>query len=163
MTVSAIIALPHDELSAVGRKDRNNWTSAATAQAAANENRGVQVTGYLAATRESGSESCNGKSDVYHDFHLWITESPGVDKRNGIVVEAIPFWKEQFPAWQLKTFEKLVSEHAKVRVSGWILWDEEHGDEVGKSRGSLWEVHPITKFEVLSGDTWKELSAPVIP
>jgi hypothetical protein len=163
MSVAQVIALPHDELSAMGRESRSRWSSAAAEQASANENRGVQVVGYLAHAKESGAEACNGKSDVYHDFHIWITASPGEDKRNGIVVEAIPFWKEQFPSWQLKAFENLASNNAKVRVSGWILWDEEHGDEVGKSRGSLWEVHPVTKFEVSSGGKWEDLQIGVIP
>ena len=163
MSVAQVIALPHDELSAMGRESRSRWSSAAAEQASANENRGVQVVGYLAHAKESGAEACNGKSDVYHDFHIWITALPGEDKRNGIVVEAIPFWKEQFPSWQLKAFENLASNNAKVRVSGWILWDEEHGDEVGKSRGSLWEVHPVTKFEVSSGGKWEDLQTGVIP
>ncbi len=163
MSVAQIIAFPHDELSAMGKESRSRWPQAAMDQASAYEDRGVQVTGYLAHAKESGAEACNGKSDIYHDFHIWLTESPGEDKRNGIVVEAIPYWKEQFPSWQLSTFEQLASENAKVRVSGWILWDEEHGDEVGKSRGSLWEVHPITKFEVLSGGKWEELKTGLVP
>ena len=163
ISVAQIIALPHDELSAMGKESRNRWSSAATEQASANENRGVQVVGYLSHAKESGSEACNGKSDIYHDFHIWITQSPGEDKRNGIIVEAIPYWKEQFPSWQLDAFEKLASENAKVRVSGWLLWDEEHGDEVGKSRGSLWEIHPVTKFEISSGGKWEELKTGIIP
>ncbi|MFI5263353.1 MAG: hypothetical protein ACHQM6_02430 [Candidatus Kapaibacterium sp.] len=163
MSVSQIISLPHDMLSAMSKEDRRKWTRAASEQASANENRGVQVVGYLAHAKESGAEACNGKSEIYHDFHLWLTDSPGVDKREGIVVEVTPYWKEQFPAWKLTTFEKLASEQAKVRVSGWILWDEEHGDEVGKSRSSLWEIHPITKFEIFSNGKWEELTSPETP
>ena len=159
LSVSQIISLPHDALDLTGKEKRSRWSSSAIDQASANENRGVQVVGYLAHAKESGSEACNGKSEIYHDFHIWITESPGEDKSSGVIVEATPFWKEQFPSWQLRTFEKLASVHAKVRVSGWILWDEEHGDEVGKSRGSLWEVHPFTKFEVFSGGKWIDLGS----
>jgi hypothetical protein len=156
-SVSQIISLPHDALDIMGKEKRSRWSSSAIEQAAANENHGVQVIGYIAHAKESGAEACNGKSDTYHDYHIWITESPGEDKSQGIIVEAIPYWKEQFPAWKLETFEKLASENAKVRVTGWLLWDEEHGDEVGKSRGSLWEVHPFTKFEIFSGGRWVEL------
>ena len=159
LSVSQIISLPHDALDMMGKEKRSRWSSSALDQAAVNENRGIEVVGYLAHAKESGSEACNGKSDIYHDFHIWITESPGEDKSKGIIVEATPFWKEQYPSWQLKIFEKLANQNAKVRVSGWILWDEEHGDEVGKSRGSLWEVHPFTKFEIYSGGKWVELGA----
>ncbi len=158
MSISAIIAMNHDQLSSMGKVMRSKWTSDAIAEAAADEGKAVRVTGYLAHAKESGSEACNGKSEVYHDFHIWITESPEENKNQGIIVEATPFWKEQFPDWQLKTFEHLANQHAKVRVSGWILWDEEHGDEVGKSRGSLWEIHPFTKFEVFSGGSWQDIS-----
>ena len=161
-SVTQIISLQHGALDIMGKERRSRWSSAAVNQAAENENRAVQVIGYLAHAKESGSEACNGHSDIYHDFHLWITESPGEDKNRGIVIEAIPYWKEQFPAWQLQIFEKLASQNAKVRVSGWILWDEEHGDEVGKSRGSLWEIHPFTKFEVFSGGKWVELGMEVL-
>ena len=158
MSVAEIIAINHDELSAVGKAMRSRWTSAAVDEATTDENKAVRVTGYIAHAKESGSEACNGKSDVYHDFHIWITPSPNDDKNQGIIVEATPFWKEQFPDWQLHTFEKLANEHAKVRVSGWLLWDEEHGDEVGKSRGSLWEIHPFTKFEVFIDGTWQNIA-----
>lgn len=160
MTVSQIINLPHDELSKQGAKDRVRWSSAAAAQASESENKGVQVEGYLAKVRESDEETANGKNPLYHDFHLWITEFPAENKNKGIVVEAIPFWKEYYSGWQLHAFEKIALKNAKVRVTGWIFWDQEHGSEVGKSRGSIWEVHPITKFEVFEGGKWLELNAP---
>jgi hypothetical protein len=144
------------------KEHRRKWTSEAVQQAARSENHGVQVSGYVAKVKEEGPEACNGKSDIYHDFHIWLTEAPGQDKSTGIVVEAIPFWKEQFPAWQFNSFDKLAYEHVKVRVTGWILWDEEHGDEVGKSRGSLWEIHPFTKFEVFIHGKWQELEPGVV-
>jgi hypothetical protein len=163
MTISQIIALPHDVLDYMEKKRRKNWSSEAASQALLYEQKGVQVEGYLARVKEEGPEACNGKSEVYHDFHIWITEAPGQNKNTGIVVEAIPFWKEQFPAWTYNTFDKLAFEHAKVRVTGWLMWDQEHGDEVGKSRGSLWEIHPVTKIEVYTGAGWRELQNRVIP
>ena len=159
LSVSQIMALPHSELSSMGKEDRKKWTATAIAQADASESHGVQVVGYLAKAKESGSEACNGKSDALHDFHIWITESPGENKNQGIIIEATPYWKEQFPAWTLQAFEKLALNNAKVRILGWLLWDDEHADEVGKSRGSLWEVHPFTKFEVEIGGSWKELGS----
>src|SRR5579872_5438760 len=105
MTISQIIALPHDALDMMEKEKRNRWSHDAIDQAAKSEAKGVQVIGYLSKVREEGPEACNGKSDTYHDFHLWITESPYDNKNTGIVVEAIPFWKEQFPAWKFETFE----------------------------------------------------------
>lgn len=161
MTIAQIIDLPHDELSKQGAKDRIRWSSAATALAVTTESKGVQIEGYLAKVKESDTETANGRSEVYHDFHLWITESPDQNKNKSIIVEAIPYWKEYFPQWQLHTFQKIVTAHSKVRVTGWIFWDQEHGSEVGKSRGSLWEIHPFTKFEVFSGGQWQELTPSI--
>ncbi|MEI8134660.1 MAG: hypothetical protein WCH46_06220 [bacterium] len=156
--ISQIIGLPHTALDMMESEHRKKWSVAARDEAASAETKGVRVVGYLSKVREQGPEACNGKSEIYDDFHLWITESPYQNKNEGIVIEATPFWKEHFPSWQLITFEKLAFEHARVRVTGWLLWDQEHGDEVWKSRGSLWEIHPITKFEIYTGDGWHELA-----
>jgi len=44
-----------------------------------------------------------------------------------------------------------------VRVSGWLLLDQEHPDQVGRTRGTIWEVHPIMRFEVQRGGRWVAL------
>jgi hypothetical protein len=45
----------------------------------------------------------------------------------------------------------------KVRISGWLLMDQEHPDQVGKTRGTIWEIHPIIAFDVQRGNTWVSL------
>ena len=35
-----------------------------------------------------------------------------------------------------------------VRVSGWLTVDPDHVNHLGKYRDTLWEIHPIAKFEV---------------
>ncbi|MFI5263534.1 MAG: hypothetical protein ACHQM6_03360, partial [Candidatus Kapaibacterium sp.] len=141
MSVADIIALPHDILTAIGNKARYTWSSAATNQASASESKSVVVTGYIYAAKESSNESCNGDNNSYHDFHIWITASPGEDKSKAIITEATPFWKEQFSGWQLAAFEQLATQNAQVRISGRIMWDEDHPEEIGSTRASLWEVH----------------------
>jgi hypothetical protein len=157
VSVSDIIGFQHDILSAMGTEDRYRWTAAAKSQATVSELQGVRLTGYITAAKEEGNESCNGNNDNYHDFHIWITGSAGEDKTKSIVVEATPFWREQFSGWQLTKFEQLVSQNAQVRISGWIMWDEDHPEQIGSSRASLWEIHPITKFEYFSGGIWQTL------
>ncbi len=46
----------------------------------------------------------------------------------------------------------------RVRVCGWTMLDPEHPSEVGGSRSTLWEVHPILHIDVqrAEGD-WQEL------
>lgn len=159
MSVPEIIAFDHSALDDAGRKQRSNWSEAATTQAAKYEQMGVRVEGYLIAAKQSGAESCNGESETYRDDHLWLAASADDQKRDGLVVEVTPYWNERHPEWDLKTLTRLAREHTRIRVSGWILWDEEHADEVGKSRGSQWEIHPITRIEVTQGNGWQLLSA----
>ena len=146
-SVEDIISFPHDAIDNEGREHRERWNNSAASQAGKFESQGVTVEGYLIAAKESGQEACNGHSETYRDFHIWIGSSANAAKSESIIVELTPFWQEQFPEWTIRRLESRVSSHPKVRVTGWILWDEEHADEVGKSRGSEWEVHPVTKFE----------------
>ena len=154
MTVAQIEAIPASVLDESERKKRMNWAGPAEDYVEKEERRGVRVTGYLIRAKESGDESCNGYSEALHDYHIWISDAPTSDKASGMIVEVTPRWKSVRPQWQLRTFEKLSNDHAKVRVTGWLMWDEEHPDEVGKSRGTQWEIHPVTNVEVYSGDNW---------
>ncbi len=157
VSVSDITGIQHDILSAAGTEDRYKWTQAAQNQAASGELRAVRLSGFIIGVKEEGNESCNGNNDNYHDYHIWITDSVSKNKSKSIVAEATPFWKEQFSGWQLMKFQELVSQNSQVRISGWIMWDEDHPEQLGITRASLWEVHPITKFEYFSGGIWETL------
>jgi hypothetical protein len=37
------------------------------------------------------------------------------------------------------------------------MMDPEHPDQIGKTRGTIWEIHPIMQIETRSGGTWKPL------
>ena len=37
------------------------------------------------------------------------------------------------------------------------MLDPEHADMVGSARGTIWEIHPITKIEVWKNGTWVDL------
>ncbi len=45
----------------------------------------------------------------------------------------------------------------QVRISGWLMLDPEHADMVGSARGTIWEVHPITKIEMWKNGAWVDL------
>jgi hypothetical protein len=157
-SLSDIINLPHDVLAAMGARDRRNWTSAAADQAKQSEKLAVTVTAYLIADKEEGNESCNGNNPKYHDFHLWIADSLNFGKDKSLIAEAIPYWQEQFSKWLLPIFDTLAVHKSLVRISGRVMWDEDHPDDLGKYRGSLWEIHPMTKFEYSTGSEWHELA-----
>ncbi len=55
------------------------------------------------------------------------------------------------PEVDRENFQRMMAamqQGSRVRISAWILWGEEHGDQVGKSRGTLREIHPIHRIEV---------------
>lgn len=70
-----------------------------------------------------------------------------------MIVEPTPNMLSQHPSSRLHTLQQLARQGAKVRVSGWVMYDPEHPDQLDKTRGTLWEVHPVTKIEVWSGGT----------
>jgi hypothetical protein len=169
-TVPQVIGIINDVLMQEGRRQRKNWYPSARLFAEEKESWGVRVTGYLIRAKQSGVESGNGYIDSLRDYHLWIGDRPMAERRTTMVAEITPRWKIVHPEWHLRMFKRLAEQRAKVRVTGWLLWDQEHGSEVEKSRGTSWEVHPVTKFEVWSDSTWIELKAlpekdsiPVLP
>jgi len=156
-TPEGITALKHSLLDGDGRKHRSNWDADAQKYLASMESIGARLTGYLIAVKQSGPESCNGYVDSLRDYHIWVGDSPQATKSQSVIVEMTPRWKEVHPEWRLRYLEKLVESHARVRASGWLFWDEEHANEVDKSRGTQWEVHPVTQFEVSSNGAWQTL------
>jgi hypothetical protein len=155
-SVGQILAIPSTKLEGTDDNTRKYWSDEAKQYAAKWESKGVIVEGYLVKARESGRESANGGSDKYQDYHLWIVQEKNEQRSSSVIAEVTPRIKATKPSWTIENFVKLSNKHTKVRVTGWLLWDEEHGDEVGKSRGSQWEIHPMTKFEIFEKGEWKE-------
>lgn len=125
------------------------------------EQRGVVLDGFLLGFKHEGPESPNCYSDVRRDFHMWIgaaKPTTNADTRamraEAVVVEPTPAMQDSHPSWTEQSFLKLVGQH--VRITGWLMFDPEHPDQLGKTRGTLWEVHPAMKIEVQRGGGWVE-------
>jgi hypothetical protein len=140
-----------------GRVPRSEWPQAALDETHAWERKGVAVDGYLLKVRHEGPESCNCHSEEDRDYHIWLGASPDDDRASAIVVEISPREVPQHPGWRLRTLQKLARDHARVRISGWLMWDQEHPEQIGKTRGTLWEIHPIHRIEVFNGGGWEDL------
>ena len=102
-------------------------------------------------------ESFNSHSRRHLDYHLWLAANPNEDRSRSIIVEFSPRLLPSHPNWRLRFFSRLARDRARVRVSGWLLWDQEHPEQIGKTRGTLWEIHPFHRFEVFSGGRWRDL------
>lgn len=143
----------------VERRARRQWSSADRKAVARWEGTPVSVEGYLAGAKVEGPETpnCHGADSKYRDWHIWLSPTPGKDRRRSIVVETTPRVRAQHPRWRIGALQKAARNGERVRISGWLMLDPEHPDQVGKTRGTIWEVHPIMRIEVRKGSGWESL------
>jgi hypothetical protein len=135
----------------------------------------VVVVAYVKKSRGESPETVNCSMNVpntavYHDIHISLVADPNDDECGGIVAEMIPHHR---PAtWTPNLVNKLAAAKVQVRVTGDLMFDSSHTPCVvgaaipgDPARVSLWEVHPIYKFEVCtkqdcsSGRGWVLLDA----
>jgi hypothetical protein len=159
------VAVPFDAVSqlewpqTIERRRRADWSAGDTATVSRYEGIPVSVEGYLAGARQEGPESpnCHGADALFRDFHIWLTKTAGEDRTRSIVVEMTPALRAQHLNWTTEVLGHVVRDKNKVRVSGWLMLDPEHPDQVGKTRGTIWEIHPIVRFEVERDGRWVPL------
>jgi hypothetical protein len=136
---------------------RSKWSAKDKQIVAGPEKEGVQIEGFLGFVKSEGAERCNCGDPDETDSHIWVCPAPKSPKKSCVVVEATPRWQEANDSWDQTSFSALAHEKAPVRITGWLTYDQDHGSEVGKSRASLWEIHPITKIEVKKDGSFEEL------
>jgi hypothetical protein len=118
----------------------------------------VQLLGFVKTARQEGKESVNCGSNVtddpsFHDIHISIVLNPADSECSGVVVEMTPHHR---PAeWTPEHVKQVARAGLLVRVTGQRMFDSSHtqcqnGTAISgdPARISLWEVHPIYKFEV---------------
>ena len=138
---------------------RDEWSSADTMTISHYEGVPLMVEGYLAEVTEQGPEACNCYSQNHdmRDFHLWLTGRPTQDRSQSIIVEVTPRLRAVHSAWQLENLRNLARDQVPVRISGWLMFDPDHPDLLGKTRGTLWELHPVMRIEVQQQGGWVQL------
>src|SRR5712692_2514012 len=143
----------------VSKAPRAHWDRATLTALGPQEKRAVQVVGYLLKVKLEGQEATNCRSDAQQDrdFHVWLANSPDDDRSDAVVVEVTPRVRAQHKSWSLTNLNRLVNQRSRVRISGWLMLDQEHPEQVDKTRTTLWEIHPILKIEVWTGGQWREL------
>jgi hypothetical protein len=157
ITVAKLLSVEHTSLDAAGNAFRANWPNASLAEAALWEQRGATLEGYLLDAMQQQPAAWNCNDVLRCDYQLWIGISPDADPSNAIIVGISPRLLPSHPNWRLGILNRLAKDRAKVRISGWLLWDQQYQEEVGKSRSTLWEIHPIHVIEVWSGGGWRNL------
>jgi hypothetical protein len=80
--------------------------------------------------------------------HLWINANQSTDRSESIVAEVTPRLRAKHPKWTATAFNRLAQKHTRVRISGWLMLDQEHPEQLGETRATLWEIHPIMQIEI---------------
>lgn len=145
----------------VAPKSRMSWSQNQLSQIAPFEGAAVALTAYLDRVKVEGPESCNchmkQRPDV--DWHMWVTAHQGEFKKDAIVVETTPRIRKDHLNWTTAALKPFVQSENEVRISGWLMFDPEHREQLGKFRNTLWEIHPITRIEVFKDGGWVDLDA----
>jgi hypothetical protein len=127
------------------------------------EGQGVVLTGYVKSALLGGPETANcGDSrhpnwepNQVEDIVIKIVASPGDSECSGVVVEMIPYHRPA--SWTTRYVQAVGQAKLKIRVTGQLMFDSQgmpcaNGKAIAETdkstRTSLWEVHPVYKFEV---------------
>ena len=142
----------------VEQKERKLWSAEDTAAIAKYEGIPVVVEGYLAGAKESGAEStnCGMTSPDMVDWHVWFVKNSGEGRNISIVIEPTPRSRANHQ-WTLAKLKPVIDNQERVRISGWVFFDPEHPDQLAKTRGTLWEIHPVMQIEVFQNSQWVPL------
>lgn len=155
VALSTLISLtfPQD----IGKVRRDNWTSADVSAVAPYEGVAIRTVGYLVDVKHEGTESPNCHDVDHRDFHVWIVPNQSDGKASAMVVEVAPRVRDQRPGWTDTALSNLRGQ--KVRISGWLMLDQEHPEQLGKTRATLYEIHPILHIEVSQGGGWTSIDS----
>ena len=135
------------------------------------EKRQGTVEGYIVHAKPGGAESCNCDVAAKNvlDTHVNVVDKPqdpNVDPKTlpGVSLIAEITWRVRasHADWTVANLQKLDLQHsgARVRITGRLLYDNVHWDMIHKNqRGTLWEIHPIRRIQVLVKNSWVDFTA----
>lgn len=133
-------------------EDRARWSEAKAAV----------VEGYVLEVRPGGVEAANCYTLAGRDTHIHIAPRKDAPLDGRFVLEITPRLREwaarQGSDWSEAALASALTGRL-CRFEGWLFFDREHADEaantapeaVGNWRATAWEIHPITRIEILDG------------
>lgn len=158
-SVDDVVSLPYPQ--GVERVRRSNWSSADAQAIDKYEGQAIEVEGYVLNIRHEGPESPNCHDQSARDYHSWIGAAPSSDpsaRADSFIAELTPRVVALNPNWGSSTdILRLRGQH--VRIAGWLMMDQEHPEQLRHTRGTLWEIHPITRIEVEQNGQWIDLAS----
>jgi hypothetical protein len=131
--------------------DRARWS----------ESRAARVEGYVVEVAEGGVEAANCYAFDGRDVHIHVAARADAPRAEWVVVEVTPRAKrwaaERGWDWRAAALKKELTGR-RCRFEGRLLFDREHAGESehtapgerGNWRATAWELHPVTRIEVLN-------------
>ena len=128
--------------------DRARWPTA----------RAARVEAYVVAVGEAKVEAANcfARSDV----HIDVAARPDAPLSERVVLEVTPRWRDaarrRGEDWSADALRRELTGRF-CRFEGWLFFDAGHAEESenvapgrrGNWRATAWEIHPVTRIEVL--------------
>lgn len=141
---------------------RKNWSPEHIHNIGQYEGAAIRTIGYLVAAKPQNhghgeGTNCHFTQAVETDTHLALVGSVGDAEKNSVVIEFTPRFLKAHPNWRATKLKDWVDSDKPIRVTGWLMLDPDHRNHLNKYRYTLWEIHPITKFEVSQDGAWVDL------
>lgn len=185
-TLDEVLQLENDIPSGLGKSNHSSYLQQLKSLG---EGKVFGAIGYLYSVKAEGKESSNcqldsGEDNENVDFHIYLGFDQAVASRieNGtttpadkteinpksVIVEMTPHYRGRFhPEWTLDAIQNQLGK--QIRVTGQLMVDNEHyvkSQDCGRKdhtascwRATVWELHPITDFEVCQGQHCDQTSA----
>ena len=114
----------------------------------------VTVTGYVVSVKYGGAETCecDSKEKNDEDYHIEIAEVGNeTNKKKTMICEIT----REVRCVNYKELEKYKGH--KVKIEGWLFFDEEHWQNALNTnisgtnlwRATCWEIHPVFSIEII--------------
>jgi hypothetical protein len=136
---------------------RADWPASTRAMITPHEGEGVVFTGYIVSVaRETGDPSnCGSALPSNEDIELFLADRPGVSESKHIILaEITPRWRAAFTWWRAANLRNVASAGNRVRITGWLIYDQESWHERERTTATPWEIEPVTGIAVLRNGTW---------
>ena len=127
-------------------------TAADVAALAEVEESAVAVTGYVTRVLPVPAR-VPGRGATPWEIVLHLRAAPPptceyYDDPRNVVAVVTPAFQPPQTGWDVDVLADVCRAYARVRVSGWLLYDPFSRPQVGRSRVSPWSIHPVTHLEV---------------
>lgn len=119
----------------------------------------LSIEGYIINIRAAAPDPATCNLDKPDDlaWRMNFADTPRPLRELTMVIESTPQARVGH-TWTVDLIQNLiVDQRLQVRVSGWLYFDPEHPQEIGRLRGTLWEIRPVMQIEVFEDGHWYPL------